>query len=190
EMTKWFNTNYHYIVPEFDADTEFKLTSTKLFEEIKAAQACGITPKPVLVGPLSYLYLGKETIAGFDRLQLLPRLLPVYQQILQEMASLGVTWVQIDEPILTLDLDHGWAESFLPAYQTLTTTGCQLMLATYFGSVTHHATILATLPVAGLHLDLCRAPEQLDHFSGSDFTDKVLSLGIIDGRNIWRAELS
>lgn len=190
EMTKWFNTNYHYIVPEFDADTEFKLASTKLFEEIKAAQAYGITPKPVLVGPLSYLYLGKETVPGFDRLQLLPRLLPVYQQILQEMASLGVTWVQIDEPILTLDLDHGWAESFLPAYQTLTTTGCQLMLATYFGSVTHHATILATLPVAGLHLDLCRAPEQLDHFSGSDFTDKVLSLGIIDGRNIWRADLS
>ncbi|SCZ85309.1 5-methyltetrahydropteroyltriglutamate-homocysteine S-methyltransferase [Nitrosomonas mobilis] len=190
EMTKWFNTNYHYIVPEFDADTEFKLASTKLFEEIKAAQACGITPKPVLVGPLSYLYLGKETIAGFDRLQLLPRLLPVYQQILQEMASLGVTWVQIDEPILTLDLDHGWAESFLPAYQTLATTGCKLMLATYFGSVTHHAATLATLPVAGLHLDLCRAPEQLDHFSGSDFTDKVLSLGIIDGRNIWRADLS
>src|SRR5690606_33666942 len=176
EMTKWFNTNYHYIVPEFDADTEFKLTSTKLFEEIKAAQAYGITPKPALAGPLTYPYLGKETVPGFDRLQLLPRLLPVYQQILQEMASLGVTWVQIDEPILTLDLDHGWAESFLPAYQPPATAGCQLLLAPYFGSVPHHATILATLPVAGCHLDLCRAPEQLDHFPGRDFPDKVLLL--------------
>ncbi len=190
EMTKWFNTNYHYIAPEFDADTPFRLASTKIFEEIKAAQAFGITPKPVLVGPLSYLYLGKETVAGFDRLQLLSRLLPVYQQILQEIAALGVTWVQIDEPILTLNLDPGWAESFLPAYQTLATTGCQLMLTSYFGSVAHHAAVLATLPVAGLHLDLCRAPEQLDSFLNHDFTDKVLSLGIIDGRNVWRADLT
>lgn len=190
EMTKWFNTNYHYIAPEFDADTPFRLASTKIFEEIKAAQACGITPKPVLVGPLSYLYLGKETVAGFDRLQLLSRLLPVYQQILQEIAALGVTWVQIDEPILTLNLDPGWIESFLPAYQTLAATGCQLMLTSYFGSVAHHAAVLATLPVAGLHLDLCRAPEQLDCFLSPDFTDKVLSLGIIDGRNVWRADLT
>lgn len=190
EMTKWFDTNYHYIVPEFDNDTEFRLASTKLFDEIKAAQACGITPKPVIVGPLSYLYLGKETVAGFDRLQLLPRLLPVYQQILQEITSLGVRWIQIDEPILTLDLDHGWAESFLPVYQALVKMGCQLMLTSYFGSVMHHAALLASLPVAGLHLDLCRAPEQLDCFLGNDFSDKVLSLGIIDGRNVWRADLS
>jgi len=190
EMTKWFNTNYHYIVPEFDANTEFKLASMKLFEDIKAAQACGITPKPVLVGPLSYLYLGKETISGFNRLQLLPKLLSVYQQVLQKMASLGVTWVQIDEPILALDLDQSWITSFTDSYQSLTGIGCQLMLTTYFDSVAHHATLLKTLPVAGLHLDLCRASEQLDCFLGNDFSGKVLSLGIIDGRNIWRADLT
>ncbi len=190
EMTKWFNTNYHYIVPEFDAHTEFHLASERLFEEITTAQAAGITPKPVLIGPLSYLYLGKGNSAGFDRLQLLPRLLPGYRQILKKIASLGVTWVQIDEPILALDLDSDWAESFLPAYQALTETGCQLLLTTYFGSVAHQATLLNTLPVAGLHLDLCRAPEQLDRFLDHDFADKVLSLGIIDGRNVWRADLS
>src|SRR5690606_23842929 len=100
EMTKWFNTNYHYIVPEFDEATVFRLASNRLFQEIAAAQALGITPKPVLLGPLSYLYLGKETTPGFNKLQLLSRLLPAYQEILSSIATLGVQWVQIDEPIL------------------------------------------------------------------------------------------
>ncbi|MDT8363846.1 MAG: 5-methyltetrahydropteroyltriglutamate--homocysteine S-methyltransferase, partial [Nitrosomonas sp.] len=190
EMSKWFNTNYHYIVPEFDKHIEFQLASDQLFAEIEAAQSLGLTPKPILLGPLSYLYLGKETAADFNRLQLLPRLLPVYRQILQKIASLGAAWVQIDEPILALDLDQNWTASFSPAYQALADTGCQLMLTTYFGSVAHQAAVLKTLPVAGLHIDLCHAPEQLDIFLGNNFVDKVLSLGIIDGRNIWRADLS
>lgn len=190
EMTKWFNTNYHYIVPEFDEATVFRPASNRLFQEIAAAQALGITPKPVLLGPLSYLYLGKETTPGFNKLQLLSRLLPAYQEILSRIAALGVQWVQIDEPILVLDLDQDWLEGLQAAYHALQHNGCRLLLATYFGTVAHHQAQLNTLPVDGLHLDLCRAPEQLETFLGQAFANKTLSLGVIDGRNIWRADLS
>lgn len=190
EMTKWFNTNYHYIVPEFDEATVFRLASNRLFQEIAAAQALGITPKPVLLGPLSYLYLGKETTPGFNKLQLLSRLLPAYQEILSSIATLGVQWVQIDEPILALDLDQNWLEGLQTAYHALQHNGCRLLLTTYFGTVEHHLSQLSALPIDGLHLDLCRAPEQLEAFLGQAFANKTLSLGVIDGRNIWRADLS
>lgn len=190
EMTKWFNTNYHYIVPEFDQATQFHLASDRLFQEIEEAKALGITPKVVLIGPLTYLYLGKETVSNFQRLDLLPRLLPVYREILQKIAALGVEWVQIDEPILTLDLEQCWLDSFVAAYHSLNNTNCQLLLTTYFGAVDHHLSLLKDLPVAGLHIDLSSAPEQLESFIGGDFSDKTLSLGCVDGRNIWRTDLS
>ncbi|QOJ08568.1 5-methyltetrahydropteroyltriglutamate--homocysteine S-methyltransferase [Nitrosomonas sp. H1_AOB3] len=190
EMTKWFNTNYHYIVPEFDDTTQFRLASDRLFQEIEEAKALGITAKAVLIGPLTYLYLGKEVTPGFQRLDLLPRLLPVYREILQKIASLGVEWVQIDEPILSLDLEQPWRDSFAEAYHTLHDSSCRLLLTTYFGTVDHHLTLLKNLPVDGLHIDVSSAPEQLESFLTEDFSGKTLSLGCIDGRNIWRTDLS
>jgi len=190
EMTKWFNTNYHYIVPEFDDNTQFRLASDRLFQEIEEAKALGITAKAVLIGPLTYLYLGKEVTPGFQRLDLLPRLLPVYQEILQKIAALGVEWVQIDEPILSLDLEQPWLDGFAEAYHTLHHSSCRLLLTTYFGTVNHHLALLKNLPVDGLHIDISSAPEQLESFLTEDFAGKTLSLGCIDGRNIWRADLS
>jgi 5-methyltetrahydropteroyltriglutamate--homocysteine methyltransferase len=199
EMTKWFDTNYHYIVPEFDAQTTFRIASPQLFSEVAEAQALGISPKVVLIGPLTYLYLGKETMPGFNRLDLLPHLLPVYRDILAQLATLGVEWVQIDEPLLALDLDDDWLRGLDQAYATLATSqGAEdssrklpkLLLATYFEAVDNHAARLKKLPVDGLHIDLCRAPGQLDTFLDRYPADKILSLGIIDGRNVWRADLA
>lgn len=190
EMTKWFDTNYHYIVPEFDAHTRFRIASSQLFREVAEAMALGISPKVVLVGPLTYLYLGKETESGFNRLDLLTHLLPVYREILTRLASLGVEWVQMDEPLLALDLEDGWLSALDQAYAALDGTGTKLLLTTYFEAVDNHAARLKKLPVDGLHIDLCRAPDQLDIFLESYPVGKVLSLGIIDGRNIWRADLA
>ena len=149
----------------------------------------GILPKVVLIGPLTYLYLGKETESGFSRLDLLPNLLPVYQDILKQLTALGVEWVQIDEPILTLDLDNEWLCSLDQAYVALRDSGIKLLLTTYFEAVDGQADRLKELPVSGLHIDLCRAPKQLETFLSDYPTDKVLSLGIVDGRNIWRSDL-
>jgi len=190
EMTKWFDTNYHYIVPEFDAQTCFRIASTQLFKEVEEARALGISPKVVLVGPLTYLHLGKETESGFNRLKLLPRLLPVYGEILARLRSLGVEWVQMDEPSLVLELDDEWLHGLDQAYAVLGNSGTKLLLATYFEAIGNHAQRLKRLPVDGVHIDLCRAPDQLRVFLEDYPKDKVLSLGIIDGRNVWRADLA
>ena len=193
EMTKWFDTNYHYIVPEFDTSTTFRIGSTRLLEEVAEAAALGISPKVVLIGPLTYLYLGKETAPNFDRLSLLPELLPVYREILARLASMGVQWVQIDEPFLVSDPDEAWLRGLDQAYDALRAGEAplpKLLLATYFEAVDNHAVRLKNLPVDGLHIDLCRAPHQLDAFLDKYPADKVLSLGIIDGRNVWRADLA
>ncbi|MEE8289302.1 MAG: 5-methyltetrahydropteroyltriglutamate--homocysteine S-methyltransferase [Nitrosomonadaceae bacterium] len=189
EMTKWFDTNYHYIVPEFDVRTRFCIASSQLFKEVAEAKMLGILPKVVLIGPLTYLYLGKETEPGFNRLDLLPNLLPVYRNILARLTSLGVEWVQIDEPVLALDLDDEWLCGLNQAYAALRGSGTKLLLTTYFEAVDGHADLLKKLPVNGLHIDLCRAPQQLDAFLADYPTDKVLSLGTIDGRNVWRSDL-
>jgi 5-methyltetrahydropteroyltriglutamate--homocysteine methyltransferase len=215
EMTKWFDTNYHYIVPEFHADMDFFLSSERIFEQVREAQGLGLNAKPVLVGPLTYLWLGKEKDAqtaggeaghrhhegcaghgetarheGFDRLQLLPKLLPVYAEILARLAAAGVEWVQIDEPALVLDLPQEWLTALDQAYAQLARgQSPKILLATYFESVAEHAARLKALPVAGLHLDLRRAPAQRDVFLNGYPQDKILSLGVIDGRNVWRADL-
>ena len=190
EMTKWFNTNYHYIVPEFNRHTQFHIASEQLFNEITEAKTLGISPKVVLIGPLTYLFLGKETEPDFNRLDLLPRLLPAYRDILARIASSGVRWVQMDEPFLTFDLEEIWLTKLNEAYTALQGSGTQLLLTTYFGAVDNHAEKLKALPVDGLHIDLCRAPHQLTTFLSDYPTNKILSLGIIDGRNVWRADLS
>ncbi len=186
EMTKWFDTNYHYLVPEFHKNTEFKANPVHYVQQFEEAQALGYQAKPTLVGPLTFLYLGKEKGETFDRLSLLEKLLPVYEQILDALVAKGATWIQIDEPALTLDLPQAWLDQFAPVYARLANKA-KILLATYFGSVAEHAALLKSLPVAGLHIDVVRAPEQLATFA--DY-DKVLSVGVIDGRNIWRANLN
>ena len=190
EMTKWFDTNYHYLVPEWHADTRFAANPAVLLSQLAEARALGIRTKPVLIGPVSLLWLGKCKGGEFDRLQLLPALLACYEQILQQLSAAGVSWVQLDEPILALDLPADWLQAIATAYQQLGSTPLNLLLATYFGSVAEHTALLSTLPVAGLHLDLVRAPEQLAAFAAHWPTDKILSAGIVDGRNIWRSNLS
>lgn len=187
EMTKWFDTNYHYLVPEFHKNTEFKANPQHYVQQLLEAQALGYKAKPTLVGPISFLFLGKEKgNESFERLSLLPKLLPVYQEILSALVQAGAEWIQIDEPILALDLPQAWLDAFQTTYQQLSQVPAKLLLATYFGSVEEHSNLLQHLPVAGLHLDLIRAPQQLNAFL--DYP-KVLSLGVIDGRNIWRANL-
>jgi 5-methyltetrahydropteroyltriglutamate--homocysteine methyltransferase len=193
EMTKWFDTNYHYIVPEFDAATSFALRSTKLVDETREALQQGFVPKPVLIGPITYLWLGKERGADgkpFSRLTLLARLLPVYQEVLRKLKELGVRWVQIDEPGLVADLPAAWVAAVSETYRTLAQAGPDILLATYFESIEEHAPLLKALPVAGIHLDLVRAPGQLDAFLKDLSPTKVLSCGVVDGRNVWRTDLS
>jgi 5-methyltetrahydropteroyltriglutamate--homocysteine methyltransferase len=190
EMTKWFDTNYHYLVPEWHADTHFAANPAALLAQLAEARALGIRTKPVLLGPVTLLWLGKCKGGDFDRLHLLPALLACYEQILQQLAAAGVSWVQLDEPILALDLPADWLLAIATTYQQLAATPLNILLATYFGSVADHAALLTTLPVAGLHLDLVRAPEQLDGFAAHWPADKILSAGIVDGRNIWRSNLS
>ncbi|KXF81745.1 5-methyltetrahydropteroyltriglutamate--homocysteine S-methyltransferase [Enterovibrio coralii] len=188
DMTKWFNTNYHYIVPEFSKDDEFKLCWNQLFEEVNEAQKAGHKVKPVLLGPISYLYLGKEKEAGFSRLDLLPRLLSVYQKILGKLKAQGVEWVQIDEPILALELAPEWRNAYKLAYQVIG-GDVKLLLTTYFESVEHQLDVITGLNVNGLHVDLSAGPEQLGAVVEAIPSDWTLSLGVINGRNVWKSNL-
>ena len=190
EMTKWFDTNYHYLVPEWTDQTEFNGGSTHLFEEVEQARQLGHRVKVSLIGPLSLLYLGKIKSGLASPLELLHRLMPAYQTVLARLQQQGVEWVQIEEPILALDLPQEYLRAFLPAYQALRPTSPKLLLTTYFGSVAEHADLIHSLPVDGVHIDAVRAPEQVDTLLQDWPQHRVLSLGVIDGRNIWRADLS
>ena len=191
EMTKWFDTNYHYMVPELAKDQAFSLASRKPIEEYLEAKALGYQTRPVLVGPVTFLKLAKCKGTSFNTLSLLDRLLPVYIEVLRELAKAGAEWVQIDEPCLVLDLDIAAQQALRHAYTEIARAvpEIKIMLATYFGGLGANRDTALALPVAGLHVDLVRAPEQLDELANSS-GDRVLSLGIIDGRNIWRADLS
>ena len=189
EMTKWFDSNYHYLVPEWHTNTRFEGGVDWLFDEISEAREFGLPLKAVLLGPVSLLHLGKTRGAALDRLLLLPALLKAYSTLLQRLTAAGVEWVQIDEPILALDLTPDWLDAIQHSYQTLGPQA-KLLLTTYFDDVSQHAARLCALPVAGIHLDLVRAPQQLAAFAAIWPQDKVLSAGVIDGRNIWRADLN
>jgi 5-methyltetrahydropteroyltriglutamate--homocysteine methyltransferase len=190
EMTKWFDTNYHYIVPEFEPDQTFKLSSQKIFEEMKEAIDLGFNVKPVLVGPLTYISLGKETEEGFNRFTHLDPILRVYEEIISGLSE-SCEWVQLDEPILVLDLDGEVAEKFKKAYERLSKAAgnMKILLATYFGSLGENENLALSLPVSGIHLDLVRAPNQLDSVLKNIDSKKTLSLGVINGRNIWKTNL-
>jgi 5-methyltetrahydropteroyltriglutamate--homocysteine methyltransferase len=189
EMTKWFDTNYHYIVPEFVQNQQFKLFSEKVFEEFNLAkQNIGTTPKPVLIGPVSYLLLGKEKQAGFNKIELIKKLVPVYIEVLNRLKGYGAEWVQIDEPFLALDLNQQEKEAFVYAYKEISKNcpGIKLLLTTYFESLQGNTQLAVNLPVTALHIDLVRAPQQLDEVLELLPAGLSLSLGVVDGRNIWK----
>ncbi|BCP53900.1 5-methyltetrahydropteroyltriglutamate--homocysteine methyltransferase [Kaistia sp. 32K] len=192
EMTKWFDTNYHYMVPEFTSGQRFTLASTKPLDEFLEAKALGYHTRPVLLGPVSYLKLGKSQDPTLDPLTLLPALLPVYVEILRRLAANGADWVQIDEPCLVLDLDDATRQALRVAYGMFAYAQprLKLMLTTYFGALGDNLDTAVELPIAGLHVDLVRAPEQLDAVLAKAPSGLVLSLGVINGRNIWRANLA
>lgn len=189
EMTKWFNTNYHYIVPEFTAGQKFHLASDKLFNEIDAALKLGYRVKPVILGPLTYLWLGKTKGFEFDKLDLVEKIIPIYNQILDQLKQRNIEWVQIDEPILVLDLPKSWQKAYINSYPLLNFGNIKCLLATYFGSLGDNLAVVNQLPIQGLHIDICSNPEQLPKILETLSADKVISLGIINGRNIWRANL-
>lgn len=191
EMTKWFDTNYHYIVPEFYRNQHFKLFSSKIFNEFEEAKTLGILTKPVIIGPVSYLLLGKEKEEGFDKLDLLENLLPVYIELLTKLKNLGAVDVQIDEPYLSLDLSEKEKEAFKTTYERLSAKnlGLSIILTTYFDALGDNLSLASSLPVSTLHVDLVRAPEQLDSILSALPPNVKLSLGVVDGRNIWKNDL-
>ncbi len=187
EMTKWFDTNYHYLVPELAAGQRFALRGDKPLAEFREALALGHRARPVILGPVSFLLLSK-TVDGSDRLALLDALLPAYRQLLEQLADAGAAWVQLDEPCLVLDLDAAGQAAYQHAYATLSAApGPNILLATYFGALGSNLQLATHLPVHGLHIDLVRAPQQLDAVLDALAPQTVLSLGVIDGRNVWRS---
>ncbi len=189
EMTKWFDTNYHYIVPEFTASTQFELDASRLLEQLAEAKAQGVKAKPVIVGPVTYLAIGKAKDDS-DKLALLERLLPVYGELLDTLAARGVEWVQVDEPLLVTELDTDWQHAFNIAYHQLKGAKVKLLVATYFGQLQENAYLAANLPVAGLHVDAINDRAGVQPLINLLPSHKVLSLGVINGRNIWKTDLT
>src|SRR5262249_32595906 len=191
EMTKWFDTNYHYIVPEFVQGQQFSLGSLKPVTEFLEAKSLGIHTRPVLLGPVSLLLLGKMEEPGLDPLPLLDGLLPIYEGVLRRLAEAGADWIQMDEPMLALETRDAAREAFSKTYKRLAqASACpRILVATYFAGLGENMETALRLPVAALHLDLVRAPEQLEQAIKIIPPDLMLSLGVVDGRNIWKTDL-
>ena len=189
EMTKWFDTNYHYLVPEFSEKTEFKLGYAPVLEHFKEAKAQGITTRPVVIGPVAYVTLGK-THGKVDRLALVKKLLPVYSQLFAELKAAGAEWIQIDEPHLAMDLADWQKEAYKLAYQEFAKSGLKFMLTTYFDGLRENTELAFSLGTAGVHIDLARAPDQLDAVLKAVKPGQVLSVGVVDGRNIWKNDFA
>ncbi|WP_407509588.1 5-methyltetrahydropteroyltriglutamate--homocysteine S-methyltransferase [Elizabethkingia anophelis] len=188
EMTKWFDTNYHYIVPEFSKGQSFKLFSNKIINEFIGARQIGINAKPVILGPVSYLLLGKEKEEGFEKLDLIDNLLPVYLEILKSLQSHGAEYIQIDEPFLVLDLIDKAKEVYTAVYTKIQKElpNLKIILTTYFEGLEDNLPLALSLPVDTLHVDLVRKPEQLENILAAIPENLKLSLGVVDGRNIWK----
>ncbi len=189
EMTKWFDTNYHYLVPEFDKNTTFALNGARLMNRIDEAREAGVTPKPVLLGPISYLFLGKSKGEGVERLMLLQSLIWEYRKLLEQLSAKGIEWVQMDEPILALDLDTSWKQAMRTAYDAFASVEAKILLTAYFGPLHENFGTVTELPVSGLHIDAVRGEEELERVARDWPNDRVLSVGVIDGRNVWKADL-
>ncbi|MCE5207808.1 MAG: 5-methyltetrahydropteroyltriglutamate--homocysteine S-methyltransferase [Chloroflexi bacterium] len=190
EMTKWFDTNYHHIVPEISRNQKFFLNDLKPVNEFIEAKNAGFITRPVLIGPVSYLLLSKTADSAFSPLEALPNLLPVYCELLVRLVEAGAEWVQIDEPCLVLDLDEKTHTKFSKAYDQLhAVPGIHILLATYFDGLGENLSALVKLPVDGLHIDLIRAPKQLEEVLSVIPENMILSLGLVDGRNVWCTDL-
>lgn len=191
EMTKWFDTNYHYLVPEFTQNTSFKLAGSKVFDEFAEAKAQGIITKPVLVGPATYLSLGKVTDGSdFDKFALAAALVPVYVEVAEKLAAEGAEWLQLDEPIFSLDLNDAQRDVIKSAYAALAEVkGIKILVANYFGELRDNLELFTSLPVAGLHIDAVRGVKEAGPVAARLGSGTVLSVGIIDGRNVWKADL-
>lgn len=191
EMTKWFDTNYHYIVPELNRDQAFRLATGKAVHEVREAREAGIQTRPVLLGPVSFLLLSKPVGGRFDPLDLLERLLPVYVQVFEQLAAAGAEWIQLDEPCLVTELHSRQQEAYERAYGHLSkqTAGLKVLLATYFGDLRENLPTALSLPIEALHVDLVRAPGQLEPILAQMPDAMRLSMGLVDGRNIWIADL-
>lgn len=192
EMTKWFDTNYHYIVPEFEKGMNFKVSSTKVFDQLAESRKAGYETHPVLVGPVSFTHLGKGQYEGYDPHHIMMKLLPVYVEVLKKLESAGATWVQMDEPFLAMDVCDTTRAHYAKLYEAIAkeVPGVKVMVTTYFEALRGNLQTAANLPVACLHVDLCRAPSQLDEVLDA-VKDKTMALscGVVDGRNIWRNNL-
>ncbi|MEJ5088697.1 5-methyltetrahydropteroyltriglutamate--homocysteine S-methyltransferase [Sphingobacterium faecium] len=188
EMTKWFDTNYHYIVPEFVKNQEFKLTSEKFLNEYNEAKSLGIETKPVLIGPISYLLLGKEKESGFNRIDLIDKLVPVYEEILGKLAAAGAKYVQIDEPFLALDIDDATRALYTSVFTKLAAAAqdIKIIVTTYFEALRDNEETALNLPVYAVHVDLVRGENQLDTILAKVPASLTLSLGVVEGRNIWK----
>lgn len=188
EMTKWFNTNYHYIVPEFNKDRRLKFSWKQILDEVDEALLLGYKVKPILLGPITYLWLGKVKGEYFDRLDLLKNILPIYQEVLKELSQRDIEFVQIDEPALVLELPKKWQEAYSYAYKKLNGT-TKLLLTTYFDSIEHNIDFIRVLPVQGIHIDLVFGKYNIIDFNSKLPSEWILSLGVINGRNVWKADL-
>jgi 5-methyltetrahydropteroyltriglutamate--homocysteine methyltransferase len=193
EMTKWFDTNYHYLVPELRRDQIFRLARITSIQHFEEATRLGYAARPVILGPLSLLLLSKSTDPAFDPLRLLDHAIPAYEELLQRLSSAGAVWVQIDEPVLALDLNREMLRRELTrSYERLARSapGINILLATYFGSLQDNLDVALNLPVAGLHLDLVRGRDQFEEALRRAPSSLTLSLGLVDGRNIWKSNLT
>jgi 5-methyltetrahydropteroyltriglutamate--homocysteine methyltransferase len=191
EMTKWFDTNYHYLVPEFHPGQKFQPSSTKPLDEFQEARELGIVTRPVLLGPVTYLLLGKSFSPGFRNLSLLDALLPIYESVLDGLARAGAQWIQFDEPCLATDLEAEALGALQRAYERLGAVSprLSLLLTSYFGPLAGNLDAAVRLPVQGLHVDLVRGPAQLDEVLKKLPQRMSLSAGLVDGRNVWRTDL-
>ena len=187
EMTKWFDTNYHYMVPEFEMSTTFKLDATRIIDQITEAKNLGLKPKPVIIGPVTYLAIGKEK-DNSNKLDLLPKLLDTYVELLEALVAQNIEWVQIDEPILVTELSVELKKAFEISYAKLNNPKLKILLATYFGSLQDNLETISKLPIAGLHIDAVNGGAEVDAVI-SKMSGKVISLGVVNGRNIWKSDL-
>ncbi|QCI19169.1 5-methyltetrahydropteroyltriglutamate--homocysteine S-methyltransferase [Buchnera aphidicola] len=189
EMKKWFNTNYHYIVPEFTKNSSFTYSWKQLIEEVDEAIELGFNVKPVILGPISYLWLGKEKEENFHRLDLLAKILHVYKNIISKLEKRKINWIQIEEPILTLDLSEKWLNAFKFSYEFMKNSK-KILLTTYFGSIFHNIETIKELPVQGLHIDITNKNYNIDLLCNNIPKKWLLSLGVINGRNVWKTNLN
>ncbi len=190
EMTKWFDTNYHYIVPELVSNTDFKLNNPSIINDTNKAIKAGFEPKPTIVGPLTFLYLSK-TKDNSDKLEFLDKLLPLYIELIKLIKQAGAKLIQIDEPILGLDLDDKWLNKMLPVYKELNNVGLPILLASYFSPILNNLNTLSSLPIVALHLDCVRGAEDIENLINNKISlPKILSLGVVNGRNVWKNNIS